>query len=152
MGQVAGQLDLLGWQPPQPVTRFDARTVRASGVAAMVSRAVATALRECEAPREVIAQRMGAYLGEHVSRHVLDAYASQARADHRISLPRFVALVHATGDRRLLQACAELFGWAVIESRYLPMIELAAVQQQRQALARQARILSMQAAREGRRA
>ena len=147
MGQVPGQLDLLGWEPPKPVARYEAQAVRASTIPAMTARAVAAALRGTEVPREVIAQRMGAYLGQPISRHMLDAYASQARGDHPISIARFIALVHATGDRRLLQIFADLFEWAVIERQYLPMIELAAVQQQRQALARQARILSLQAAR-----
>ena len=147
MRPVAGQLDLLDWRPPQPVARFDERAVRAHGVAAGMSRAIAASLRECEAPREVVARRMSEFLGQPVSRHMLDAYASQAREEHVISLTRFVALLHATGDRRLLQAVADLLGWAVIETRYLPLIELAAVQQQRQALAKQARVLSLAAAR-----
>jgi hypothetical protein len=148
MRPVPGQLDLLDWTPPQPVARFDERSIRARGVSASMSRAVAASLRECDAPRDVVARRMSEFLGQTVSRHMLDAYASQARDEHVISLPRFIALLHATGDRRLLQAVADLFGWAVIEARYLPMIEMAAVQQQRQALAHKARVLSLAVARE----
>lgn len=145
MAHVPEQLDLLGWTPPQPVRRFEAKSLRARNIAAMASRAVATALRETDVPREVIARRMSEYLGQPVSRNVLDGYASQAREDQTVSLPRFIALLHATGDRRLLQAVADLFGWAVIENRYLPMIELAAVQQQRETLRRRAGVLARQA-------
>jgi hypothetical protein len=152
MPDVPGQLDLLGWQAPQPVVRHDPHSVRAKSVAARVCQAISATLRESDVPREVVARRMGEFLGRPVSKHMLDAYASQAREEHAISLPRFIALAHATGDRRLLQAVADLFGWAVIESRYLPMIELAAVNEQRQLLARHARVLSLQAARDRKRA
>ena len=69
---------------------------------------------------------------------MLDAYASEARREHAIPVTRLIALMHATGDRRLLQLIAEPLGWAVIERRYLPMIELAAVQDQRDELAKRA--------------
>ncbi|MDE2580111.1 MAG: DNA transposition protein [Rhodospirillales bacterium] len=146
------QLDLLGWTPPQPVARFDTRSVRARTLQARMCQAISAALREASVPRQVIAERMSEYLGQTIGVNMLNAYASQAREDHVISLPRFLALVHATGDRRLMQAAADLFGWAVIESRYLPMIELAAVSEQQRALARRARVLSLQARREGGRA
>ena len=60
---------------------------------------------------------------------MIDAYASIARDDHVISTPRFMALLQVTADRRLLELLAEPAGWAVIERRYLPLIELAAVRE-----------------------
>jgi hypothetical protein len=136
MSRAAGQPDLLDWQPPQPVARFPEAQVRAASLAGRISRAVAAALHSAEAEREAIAARMSAFLGERVSPSMLDAYASQAREDHRISVPRFAALLHATGDRRLLELLAEPMGWAVIERRHLPLIEVAAIRDREDELRR----------------
>jgi len=65
---------------------------------------------------------MSAYLGEDVSENMLNAYASEARDEHIISLVRLIALIHATRDRRPLELIASMFGWAVIERRHLPAI------------------------------
>lgn len=119
------QLDLLGWAPSEPVVAFDPRTVRAASLAASISKAVSQSLKSCGRPREQVAERMSDYLAEQVSKTMLDAYASEARGEHIINVVRFIALIEATGDRRLLEFIAELFGWAVIERRYLPAIELA---------------------------
>lgn len=58
------------------------------------------------------------------------------REDHQISVPRFDALVGATRDRRLIDFIAEPRGWSVIESRFVPMIELAAVAERKKELTR----------------
>lgn len=97
-----GQPDLLDWQAPEAVKRFPEEQVRAASFAARVSRAVAVALADADVDRETIAARMSTFLGERVSPAMLDAYASQAREDHRISVPRLMGLLHATRDRRLL--------------------------------------------------
>ena len=119
------QLDLLGWAPSEPVVAFDPHTVRAASLAASISKAVSQSLKSCGRPREQVAERMSAYLAEQVSKTMLDAYASEARGEHIINVVRFIALIEATGDRRLLNFIAELFDWSVIERRYLPAIELA---------------------------
>ncbi len=124
----AQQLDLLDWTPPQATVRFDDAAVRAATIHGRISRAIGAALKDCGVERAEIARRMTAFLGEPVSTNMLNAYASQAREDHAISVPRFIALMMATGDRRLLQMLAEDQGWAVIEKKHLPLIELAAVQ------------------------
>lgn len=141
----ARQADLLDWQPPLPVVAFPEDRIRARSVQARISRGISEALREHAEPREVIADRMSFILGERVSRHMLDAYASAAREEHVISLPRFAALLHAVRDRRLLEMLAEPLGWTVIERRYLPLIELAQVEERRTALARQAAALRRKA-------
>jgi hypothetical protein len=118
----AEQLSLLDWTPPQ------------------------AALAECGRSRPAIARAMSEYLGETVSPAMLDAYASPGRDSHRIGAARLLALVHATGDRRLLQLLAEPFGWAVVEARHLALIEAALLREQedelrrrREALLRRAR-------------
>lgn len=136
MARHPGQPDLLDWEPPQTVARFPEEQVRAATWAGRVSRAVAAALVDSADDRETIAARMSSFLGERVSPAMLDAYASQAREGHRISVPRFAALLHATGDRRLLELLAEPMGWAVIERRHLPLIEVAAIREHEDELRR----------------
>lgn len=92
---------------------------------------------------------MSGYLGEEVSQPMLDAYASVARDQHRISVTRFIALVHATGDRRLLELLAEPVGLAVIERKYLPLIELAAIREQEDELRKRRKALARRSRGEG---
>lgn len=123
------QPDLLDWTPPAPVAAFAPEQVRGATLEARIARAVSLALQDSKLTREEIAARMSAWLGTKVTANMLNAYASVARQDHPIGLTRFLALVQATGDRRLLELLAEMFGWAVIERRHLPLIEMAAVQE-----------------------
>ena len=132
--QIARQLDLLAWTPPEPVLRFAEADVRAPNVTAVLARAVSASLQGHD--RGAVADGMGDFLGARVSRAMLDAYASQARADHAISAPRFWALVHATGDRRLLELMAARQDWAVVERRHLPLIELASLREHQDDLER----------------
>jgi hypothetical protein len=117
-------LDLFAdWQPPEVVQRFDDTRVRAANLRQKIAMGVAETLKGAEIDRDAIAEAMGAWLGEEVSKNLLDAYASQAREDHVISLLRLIALIHATGDLRILQMIAEIFGHSVVEDRHLPWID-----------------------------
>jgi hypothetical protein len=118
-------LDLLSWQPSSPrVERFDEQTVRAATINGKVSLAVSRILMDAKArseeplEREDVARRMSDFLGEDVSKHMIDAYASQSREDHKISVVRAVALMHATQDYRLLTLLAEELGLTVIPRKY----------------------------------
>lgn len=115
-------LDLLDWQPPQMVQRYEEDRVRSPSLRDRIALAVAETLRGKD--RADVAQAMTDWLGEEVSRHMLDAYASQSRAEHTISFLRLLALIHVTGDHRLLQLGSELFGLNVIEERWLPWVEV----------------------------
>jgi len=119
------QLDLLCWEPSKPVLAFDPVSVRGASIAVSIAKGVSQALRGCGRTRDDVARLMGEYLDEVVSEHMLNAYASEARSEHIINLVRFVALIHVTRDRRLLELIAAQFDWAVIERRYLPAIEYA---------------------------
>ncbi|SDH90246.1 DNA transposition protein [Roseospirillum parvum] len=116
-------LSLLDWEPPPVVHRFDSEQVRAASLRAQVSKAVALALRDCPRSREDIAEAMSLYLGEAVGAGTLDAYASESREDRVINVVRLAALIHATGDMRLLQMLAEPFGHMVVEARHREDIE-----------------------------
>jgi hypothetical protein len=144
------QMDLLAWEPPEPVARFEDRVIRAASIAGQISHGVAAALRDADARdlgREEVARRMSGYLGERISVAMLNGYASEAREQNVISVPRLLALVHVTGDRRLLQMLAEPFGWAVIEARHLPLIEIAALREREDELRRRADALRRQVGR-----
>lgn len=115
-------MELLSWQPVEPSVRFDEHQVRGATLNARVCRAMAVALDDCDASRDEIALRMGEYLGTKVSKPMLDAYTSEARGTHTINIVRFAALVHATRDWRLLSLLPELFGFAVVDERYVALI------------------------------
>ena len=131
------QLDLLDWEPSNPVRAFAPETVRAATLASSISKGVSQALKSCGLKRADIARLMGEYLDEPVSEHMLNAYSAEARSEHVINVVRFVALLHVTQDRRLLELIAALFDWAVIDRRYLPAIELAEFQERKAELDRE---------------
>lgn len=143
------QPDLLSWTPPQAEMAFDGNDVRSATPGGRISRAVAMALRDCGRPRTEVAAAMSAFLGERVSPNMIDAYASVARGLHQISLTRFMALVHVTRDRRLLQMLADEMGWAVVERRHLPLIQVAAIREREDALKAERKALARLAKREG---
>ena len=145
MAQSPAQLSLLEWTPPEPTVRFDEVQVRAATIEARVSRAIAAALKDSVSDRQAVAEAMGEFLGQRVTKNMLDAYASVAREDHPITIARFVALLHATRDRRLRELIAEPLGWAVIDRKMLPLIELAAVQEKQRELHAQADALRRRA-------
>lgn len=123
----APQADLFSWEPPRVVAAYEPDRVRAASLAASLAKGVSAAMRDCAAPRADIARKISAYLGEAVSPDMLDKYASEAADAYIINVVRFVGLIAVTGDRRLLELIAEPFGWAVIERKYLPAIEYAAL-------------------------
>lgn len=106
------------------VTRYDEHRVRAASLRQRIARAVSETLKDASETRPAIARLMSTWLGEEVSKNMLDAYASEARDDHTIPYLRLLALVHATGDIRPLQIGAEQFGHAVIDGDYLGWAEL----------------------------
>lgn len=128
-------LDLLAWQPPRAQVTFHAPEVtRASTLGGKLCRAMAISAKECGLDRDAIAASMSEYLGESVTKNMLDAYLSEARESHTINVPRFAAFVHATGDRKLLSILPELFGLVVTEARFLAFAEAAQLQEHAKAV------------------
>ncbi|MDN7351794.1 hypothetical protein [Acetobacter senegalensis] len=130
------QLSLLDWEPPVIVTGYDPMLVRGNTFEFRLCRGISVSLEECGKSRPEVADIMSDIMGRPISVNMLNAYASGQREDHQISVPRFNALISATGDRRLVEFLAEGHGWTVIERRYLPMIELAAVAERKKELTR----------------
>jgi hypothetical protein len=142
------QPDLLSWTAPTPVERFDPLQVRAASLAVKLKRSIAEALRtqtEKGFDRDQIALAMADFLGEDLPKSALDGWCSEAREEHMPSLVRFVALLHATFDARLLQVIADQIGMAVIEKRWLPMIELASIREHEDAVKRRRQALQAHA-------
>lgn len=125
-------LDLFDWEPPKIVRRFEEREIRAATLRARIAHAVSTTMKESGQSREEIARRMTEWLGEEISVHMLNAYASEARDEHTIGYPRLLALVEATGDTRLLQLGSELFGHSVVEDRLLGWIDVGMLADKKQ--------------------
>ncbi|WP_163266511.1 hypothetical protein [Chelativorans alearense] len=117
-------LELFDWQPPQVAVGFAKDQLPGNRLASRISRAVALALKDCSLSRAEVAARMSDELGYPVSESMLDAYASEAKEGHKITLERFIALVEATGCHDLLGFVAELYGYVVVPERYASLIEL----------------------------
>lgn len=118
-------LDLLSWRPPEVAPSFRPEQVRAASLQTSLCRAIALAIKESGKGRDQVVAEIGEYLGETVSKNMLDAYTSEARDDHVINVIRFWGLLHAVRDIRLLQMIAQTLGWAVIPERYLGAVEEA---------------------------
>ena len=144
------QLSLLDWNPPEAVMAFDPFLLRANSWSGRFSRAISISLDSCGQTRQEVADAMSSHMGKAMSLNVLNAYASTARDSHEISVSRFDALLSATRDRRLLEFFAEGFGWSVIDRRYLPAIELAALSEHKREVARREREIRATAGRGGR--
>ena len=78
---------------------------------------------------------MTKYLGEVISKNMLDAYASEARESHKITLERVVALIEVTWQQRLLGFVADHFGLVVVPEKYSDIIELHFIEEQERRLA-----------------
>ena len=85
-----------------------------AGLDRMVAAGVALALKEDLRSREEIAGAMSALLGEEVTRWMLDAYASEAREAHNISMGRFLALIAVTERFDILDAKLRRIGAAIL--------------------------------------
>jgi hypothetical protein len=123
------------WEPPQVAVTLPAEVTTGGNLASQSAGAVSRALEASEMSREEVAAGMSKYLGEKISKNMLDAYASEARESHRITLERFIALIHVTGQNGLLGFVAEQFELIVVPQRYSDLIELHFIEEQERALA-----------------
>lgn len=94
--------------------------VAASGPAALagleqrICRTAATILNSDSRPREIIAAEMSVLLEDEISRAMLDAYSSPARAEHKVPMSRFLALIAVTKRHDLLDPLMREIGAAVL--------------------------------------
>lgn len=143
------QQNLLAWTPPPAMPRYEEKKVRAQSIEDRIARAVSEAMKESQSSRDDLAQQMGDYLGEPVPKNMLDAYSAQSRTEHVIPIVRFIALLHATGDQRLLNVIAEMCGWAVVDRKFVPLITATILHAKEEELREMRKGLLAQAKREG---
>lgn len=127
--------DLFDWQPPRVAVGFETE-LKGNRLGSKISRAVALALKECGRSRAEVAARMSEELGYAVSADMLDAYASEAKEGHRITLERFIALITATGCLDLLGFVAGLFDHVAVHGRYASLIELHLIEEHEREVSR----------------
>lgn len=128
------QLDLLSWEPPTLVERYEEASVRAFDLQHKISRAVSETLSSATLSRDEIATQMALLpsIGS-VSRGMLDNYAAPAKG-HTISFVRAVALMQVTHDTRLLQLAADEFGRVLVDARHEAALRALMIDEQRRRL------------------
>lgn len=111
-------LDLFQDFEPKPVVpRFAEDEVKAWTRGRRLKKALARTLSETTDGRAETAKAMTEWLGEPVSKVMLDAYAAQEKANE-ISALRLVALVAVTGDARALNLLLAEVGLIAIDAKY----------------------------------
>lgn len=110
---------------------FNADQIRGENFSVKLSHGIAAAMSDCPRSRDEILNDMRSYLGPesagNVSVNILNAWASETRADQQPNPTRLMALLDSTKDMRLLNLFAEPNGWAVIDKKYLPAIREAMI-------------------------
>jgi hypothetical protein len=114
--------------------RAPAEPVPAMDFNVRIAQAISRALKESPLSRAQIAASMSEMLGEDVSAHMLNAYASPAREEHRISLVRFKALARVTGCVWLWEAAVKGDGLTLLQGEEALLAQIGAVEQQKKAL------------------
>lgn len=111
---------------------------------ARVSQAIKRALDEAKAngiDRYAVAARMSEILGVEVSKSMIDAYTSQARETHTISLVRWKALVRATGCIWLWNVALEGDGVTLLQGDEALLTQAALAEKRGRALIEEAKRL-----------
>ncbi|WP_341893848.1 hypothetical protein [Ferrovibrio terrae] len=117
----------------EPVQIFAPALTAAATLGGRISRAMKAAIDACAKDRKVIAEEMGNYLGQPVSKTTLDKYVSEATKDHEIPVTKFLALAHSTGEaHRLLNSLAEMYGLIVVPKHCEGWIRAGQLAQQMQ--------------------
>ncbi len=137
-------LDLFNdWTPPKYAAELPEETTRGGTLDTQIARAISHALSQSNMSREELAKAMSDYLGVEVTRNMLDAYSSQARTDHKITLERFIALIEVTQNIGLTGFVAGFFGHIVVPSKYRELIDLHYIQEKRDELEARERAIAL---------
>jgi len=110
-----------------------------------VAHTMAEAIKNCAHDRAQIVERMSRYLGRAVTLPVINAYTSEARREHNISLERAIAFDHATESFALLELHARKCGAKVLSGTDVLLYELGRVEQSKRDLSERERALRLAA-------
>jgi len=127
------QLDF--WKEPVFPVRAPAEQIDLDRYRAKLKQAMARAIRESQYDRPTIAARMARYLGlPSISKASLDAYTAESKTGHDITMPRFLALIEATGAYWLWDEAASVQGVTVLFGEEPFLAEIALKEQERRRL------------------
>lgn len=139
--------------PDQLGFTFDAPSVPTgmadlAGLDRMVAAGIALALKEDRRSRREIAAAVSNLLDEDVTSMMLDAYSSEARANHNAPLHRALAIITATNRFDILDKWVTRIGARLLVGDEIKLARLgdldrqmAALKQERKALEREAKPL-----------
>jgi len=140
--QVRGnQGDLFAGTTPVYPVRRPAERVRPLDLSLRIKTAMGQALKDCPLNAGEVAAKMGAILGAEISADTLYTYTAASKPDHQISLVRFVAFVRATSAWWLYDLLVEDDGLIVMEGREARLAELGLLEQERQAIEKQIKVM-----------
>ncbi|HHN1485799.1 TPA: hypothetical protein ACRNDU_005073 [Pseudomonas aeruginosa] len=109
--------------------------------AAQVSELVSEILKACDLDRYEVAARMSRLSGDDVSKNMLDAWSSPARADHNLSFYRAALLEDVCASHLLTNWLVDVRGGRVAYGRDALLAELGRLERTREEAGRQAREL-----------
>lgn len=105
-----------------------------AGIEQRICRTVGAILNSDMRSREVIAAEMSVLLGEDVSRSMLDAYASPARAEHKVPATRLLALIAVSDRHDLLDPIMREIGCGLLIGDEIKTAQVGHISQQIAAL------------------
>lgn len=118
-------LDLFrDYQPEDVAAKIAPEIMKGGTLNVQIARVIAHACQESGKSREEISRQMSAFLDQAITVNMLDAYASPARENHKITLERFIALLDATECYGLLAFVCQFAGYVAVPERYANIIEI----------------------------
>ena len=139
--QSPNQFDLF-YEAVYPI-RTDEPTIDAERFSRDLARALGRAMDVCKYDRFEIAKRMAKALGQDdFSKATLDAYASESKDTHTISIVRLIALIKATDQLWLMDFIAEKVGGTTLFGEEPMLAEQARLDQEIKTLQKQKKSLS----------
>ena len=101
-----------------------------AGLEQQISTTVGVMLNSDGRSRWELAAAVSAYLGEDVSKAMLDAYASPAREEHKVPMSRFLGIMTVTGRHDLFDPLLRRTGAAVLVGEEVLTARLGHVRRQ----------------------
>lgn len=99
-----------------------------------IAKVMVKTLSACGIDREEIAKKMSGILGRKITKHMLDAYASEARNTHTPALDVAIAFDLATGQAALSGYFVAKFGGEIVLGKDIPLLKVARIQREKEAI------------------